>query len=152
MSQKVEMTEPISDEKVRELAEYWTRAEMITGKLLFELLERRQADTTAQRPCVGTATDQAFEAAAKCVEELMAHSPKHDRELIANAIRALKHGNTGKIPDFQKDQRVRVNHPRFHGEGTVQYDSGVRPRVVGVLLENGNVWEYEVETVTLLGT
>ena len=56
----------------------------------------------------------------------------------------------GEKPTFNKGDRVRVNHPHYHGEGIVQYDSGYRPRVIAVLLENGNTWDYEVDTVTLL--
>ena len=53
-------------------------------------------------------------------------------------------------PLFVEGQHVIVNNPRYHGPGIVQYDSGVpRRRVIGVLLGNGNVWNYEVETVTL---
>lgn len=54
------------------------------------------------------------------------------------------------IPLFTEGQTVSVNHPRYRGEGTVAYDTGARKRVIGVLLENGNTWEYEVETVRLL--
>lgn len=50
---------------------------------------------------------------------------------------------------FVSGQRVIVNNPRYHGSGIVQYDTGTRKRMVGVLLGNGNTWEYEVETVTL---
>lgn len=53
-------------------------------------------------------------------------------------------------PLFEAGQRVRVDHPRFRGNGIVQYDSGARSRVIGVTLENGNTWEYEVETVELV--
>ncbi len=42
---------------------------------------------------------------------------------------------------------VRVDHPRFNGYGFAQYDSGDRSRVIGVVLENGNTWDYEIETV-----
>lgn len=52
--------------------------------------------------------------------------------------------------EILKGETVMVNHERYHGPGIAQYDSGQRKRVIGVLLGNGNVWEYEVETVTPL--
>lgn len=50
---------------------------------------------------------------------------------------------------FVSGQRVIVNHPRYRGKGIVRYDTGERKRVVGVLIPNGNIWEYESDTVTL---
>lgn len=49
---------------------------------------------------------------------------------------------------FVNGQPVIVNNERYHGKGIVQYDTGKRGRMVGVLLGNGNTWEYEYETVT----
>jgi hypothetical protein len=57
-------------------------------------------------------------------------------------------------PQFHKDDRVRVDNPQFRGFGLVQYDNGFKspriPRTIGVLLENGNVWEYAADTVRLV--
>lgn len=47
-------------------------------------------------------------------------------------------------PMYKHGARVVVDHPRYKGEGHVAYN---KPRVVGVLLGNGNTWEYEAETV-----
>lgn len=51
--------------------------------------------------------------------------------------------------EFERGQKVIVEHERYHGKGTVMYDTGRRRRMIGVLLGNGNVWEYEIETVKL---
>lgn len=42
---------------------------------------------------------------------------------------------------------VYVDNPQFTGYGIAKYDSGDRKRVIGVLLENGNTWEYDATTV-----
>jgi hypothetical protein len=47
-------------------------------------------------------------------------------------------------PDLKRGDRVWVDNPRYHGEGAVAY---VKPGMVGVLLENGNTWDYETATV-----
>ena len=44
-------------------------------------------------------------------------------------------------------RNVYVDNPQFQGYGIAQYDSGERKRVIGVLLENGNTWEYDAATV-----
>ena len=49
---------------------------------------------------------------------------------------------------FVSGERVIVNHPRYHGKGIVQYDTGNQERMIGVLIGNGNTWEYEYDTVT----
>jgi hypothetical protein len=53
-------------------------------------------------------------------------------------------------PLFKYGETVFVDNSRYKGSGVVQYDTGTRGRMVGVLLENGNTWEYEIATVTLL--
>lgn len=42
---------------------------------------------------------------------------------------------------------VYVNNQQFTGYGIAVCDSGNRKRVIGVLLENGNTWNYDAETV-----
>lgn len=73
-------------------------------------------------------------------------SEEEEREVLS----LIPQYQSKPITALPQGARVRVDHPRYHGEGIVQYDSGPRKRVIGVLLENGNVWEYEVETVTLI--
>lgn len=51
---------------------------------------------------------------------------------------------------FTKGQIVQVDNPQYRGKGIVQYDSGARKRIVGVLLENGNTWNYDADTVKLV--
>jgi hypothetical protein len=60
------------------------------------------------------------------------------------------------LPDFKKGDRVLVDNERYHGPGIVgdntQYGSrfvikGADELFVAVLLENGNTWLYEVDTV-----
>lgn len=58
-------------------------------------------------------------------------------------------GHEALPPIFLKGTKVRVDNYRYHGEGIVQWDTGVYQRMIGVLLENGNTWPYEVETVKL---
>lgn len=41
---------------------------------------------------------------------------------------------------------VRVDHPRFHGLG-ILVSLAAEPERVDVLLENGNVWSYGIETI-----
>lgn len=41
---------------------------------------------------------------------------------------------------------VYVDNPQFRGYGIAQYDNGGHRRI-GVLLENGNTWEYDAATV-----
>ena len=62
-------------------------------------------------------------------------------------LAALREGAT-EVEPFLNGERVIVNHPRYQGKGIVQYDTGNRQRMIGVLLGNGNTWEYEVGTVT----
>lgn len=42
---------------------------------------------------------------------------------------------------------VYVENEQFTGYGIAQYDTGLRKRAIGVLLENGNTWEYDAATV-----
>lgn len=43
--------------------------------------------------------------------------------------------------------QVFVDNPQFTGYGIAQYDTGDRKRCIGVLLENGHTWEYDIATV-----
>jgi hypothetical protein len=52
-----------------------------------------------------------------------------------------------QAPALEPGRTVRVDDPRFHGEGIVQYLVPPRPAYVGVRLQNGNVWEYEATKV-----
>lgn len=44
-------------------------------------------------------------------------------------------------------RNVYVDCPQFTGYGIAQYDTGDRKRCIGVLLENGNTWDYPIEAV-----
>lgn len=46
-------------------------------------------------------------------------------------------------------QRVRVDHPCFHGEGELRQIEHARGARLGVLLEHGHIRWYEAETVRL---
>lgn len=68
------------------------------------------------------------------------------REKAEAELAALREGATANL--FSCGERVIVDNPRYRGKGIVRYDTGKRGRMVGVLLGNGNTWEYEFETVT----
>lgn len=70
---------------------------------------------------------------------------KSRAESAEDELAALRESTT---EPFVRGQGVIVNHPRYCGKGVVQYDTGMRKRMVGVLLGNGNTWEYEVDTVS----
>lgn len=48
---------------------------------------------------------------------------------------------------LREGQRVRVDHERFRGYGTVEYTVKPRGPLIAVRLCNDNVWLYEAETV-----
>lgn len=67
-----------------------------------------------------------------------------------------------RVPQFTAGQIVRVDHPRYHGEGMVVNEGNFCGRcianfgdergwLVAVKLENNNVWWYEANTVTPAG-
>lgn len=87
-----------------------------------------------------------------CQQDMESADDRMEWHGLGNCVEVCSNcTGSGEEPKlFQKGQRVRVNNSRFTGEGVAQYDTGSRGRVVGVLLENGNVWEYEVETVKLV--
>lgn len=64
----------------------------------------------------------------------------------AAAIRDAIKRKVGGQRDFKAGDRVQVENPRYSGTGIVQY---VKPPLwVGVLLSNGNTWDYEWPTVS----
>jgi hypothetical protein len=50
-------------------------------------------------------------------------------------------------PRITLGMQVFVDNPQFTGYGIAQYDTGDRKRCIGVLLENGHTWEYDIATV-----
>jgi hypothetical protein len=76
----------------------------------------------------------------------------HVNQDILAALRELLalREQTRELPVIEPGTRVRVDHPRYHGEGIAQGDDKDHIRTVAVLLGNGNVWNYERETVTPL--
>lgn len=62
-------------------------------------------------------------------------------------LAALSGPQNGQGAESVVGKIVRVDHPRFTGYGLAHYDSIEHKRFISVLLENGNTWNYEVETV-----
>jgi Na+/proline symporter len=50
-------------------------------------------------------------------------------------------------PPFSKGAPVYVENHQFTGYGLAQHDTAAEKRVVSVLIENGNTWNYDVNTV-----
>lgn len=48
---------------------------------------------------------------------------------------------------LSQGRNVYVDCPQFTGYGIAKYDTGERKRCIGVLLENGNIWDYPIEAV-----
>ncbi len=61
-----------------------------------------------------------------------------------NAVKSLEDLKANELP---RGARVLVNHERYSGEGVVATDSECPPDQVAVLLPNGNVWRYPLESV-----
>lgn len=77
------------------------------------------------------------------------HSPMWMRKVKCPAPQTpAMRGVEAGAGQFSKGEQVRVDHERFHGVGIVEYVKPERGVIVGVKLENGNVWNYEAETVS----
>lgn len=63
------------------------------------------------------------------------------------AARFFSPAQRPQVEPIKFGQPVYVKNPQFAGYGIAQYDSGSRKRVIGVLLENGNTWDYDADTV-----
>ena len=98
-------------------------------------------------------------ACGKMLAELLAALVAERDVLAARAEAAERIVERLTPPDFQRGQRVRVEHKRFRGFGVVDrcevmgkwHHIGWCPKrgwLVPVKLENGNTWCYEADTVS----
>lgn len=74
-------------------------------------------------------------------------SPRLDA--IVSRFRDVRDEMTAAIDDhYPRDCVVRVDNPRYHGMGIATRQSDCPLDRLPVELSNGNVWWYELETIT----
>jgi hypothetical protein len=127
-------------------------AEMAPGDLIASLIEMYRKETGILRDRLVKAAENLNKIDDIIDEEGVAQSCINPFEDLRKAIRHLKQRAEraeAKVAAcyFQKGQIVRVDNERFHGIGIVDAVIQARGPFIQVLLENGNVWQYEAETV-----
>jgi len=69
-------------------------------------------------------------------------------EIVASYHLAVKLLHEYRMARYKRGQFVRVNDARFKGVGIVGvYSSEIPPYKLPVLLENGNTWWYDLESI-----
>jgi hypothetical protein len=77
----------------------------------------------------------------QCVDAT--HSPGHQPA-------ATEGTQEGQPQEYKRGEIVKVNHPRYHGTGKYQCEESAKPRMIGVILQHGEVRWYEADTVSKL--